>query len=72
MWRKQGDREEIVSVEKGVCITIPLGTVFQFRSFGYEPLVIVVTTMPPWPGSEEAHQVEGTWTPTVGPATCTD
>ena len=34
MWRKQGQREEIVPVEPGVCITIPLGTHFQFRALG--------------------------------------
>src|SRR3712207_6576640 len=38
MWRGQGEREEIVPVERGVCLTIPPGTHFQFRSFGYEPL----------------------------------
>ena len=31
MWRKQDEREEIVSVGPGVCITIPVGTHFQFR-----------------------------------------
>lgn len=30
MWRRQGEREEIVALERGVCITIPLGTHFQF------------------------------------------
>src|SRR5262245_18839388 len=34
MWRKQGEREEVVAVAAGVCLTIPLGTHFQFRSFG--------------------------------------
>lgn len=66
MWRKQGDLEEIVPVEGGVCLTVPLGTHFQFRSYGYEPLVVVVVTMPPWPGGDEAYQVDGHWTPTVG------
>jgi mannose-6-phosphate isomerase-like protein (cupin superfamily) len=66
MWRKQGDREEIVPVEPGVSVSIPLGTRFQFRSYGYEPLVVVVVTMPPWPGGDEAYQVEGKWPPTVG------
>ena len=65
MWRKQGDREEIVPVEAGVCVTIPLGTRFQFRSYGYEPLVVVVVTLPPWPGGDEAYQVDGKWKPTV-------
>src|SRR5215475_14201560 len=38
MWRKQEGQEEIVPLESGVCLTIPLGTHFQFRSFGYEAL----------------------------------
>ncbi len=65
MWRKQGEREEIVPVEPGVCLTIPLGTHFQFRSLGDEPLTAVAVTMPPWPGEGEAVIVEGPWPPTV-------
>jgi len=65
MWRKQGEREEIVPVEPGVCLTIPLGTHFQFRSFGDEPLTAVAVTMPPWPGEGEAVIVGGPWPPTV-------
>jgi mannose-6-phosphate isomerase-like protein (cupin superfamily) len=65
MWRKQGDREETVAVESGVCITIPLGTIFQFRAFGNEPLTMVVVTMPPWPGGDEAQIVQGKWAATV-------
>jgi len=61
MWRKQGAREEVVPVEPGVCLTIPCGTHFQFRSFGYEPLAAVGVTMPPWPGDGEAYEVVGTW-----------
>jgi hypothetical protein len=49
MWRKQGGREEVVPVGPGVCVTIPLGTHFQFRSFGDEPLAAVGVTIPPWP-----------------------
>jgi len=64
-WRKLGDQEELVSVEPGVCITIPVGTYFQFRSFGYEPLAALGVTMPPWPGEGEAYSVEGKWKPTV-------
>jgi mannose-6-phosphate isomerase-like protein (cupin superfamily) len=63
MWRKQGECEEIVPVEPGVCITIPLGTQFQFRSVGQEPLAAVAVTMPPWPGDGEAYFVEGKWPP---------
>lgn len=65
MWRRQGEREEIVPVEPGVCLTVPLGTHFQFRSFGYEALRTVGVTMPPWPGEGEATVVQGKWQPTV-------
>ena len=70
MWRKLGDQEEVVPVDPGVCITIPVGTHFQWRSFGYEPLAALGVTMPPWPGEGEATFVEGKWEPTVesGPA----
>ena len=65
MWRRQGQREEIVPVEPGVCLTIPQGTDFQFRSFGNEALAAVGVTMPPWPGEGEAIPVQGKWKPTV-------
>ena len=65
MWRKQAGREEIVPVEPGICLTIPVGTHFQFRSVGGEPLAAVGVTMPPWPGEGEAMVVQGKWTPTV-------
>ena len=66
MWRKQDDREEVATLDAGVCLTIPLGTHFQFRSFGDEPLATVVVTMPPWPGDDEARRVPGKWTSTLG------
>jgi mannose-6-phosphate isomerase-like protein (cupin superfamily) len=61
MWRKRGDHDGIVVLEAGVSLTIPLGTAFQFRSFGPEPLTMVAITMPPWPGEEEAYPAEGKW-----------
>jgi mannose-6-phosphate isomerase-like protein (cupin superfamily) len=65
MWRRQGNREEVVSLEPGVCLTIPRNTHFQFRSLGDGPLAAVGVTMPPWPGEGEASNVHGPWTPTV-------
>ena len=65
MWRKQEAREEIVTLEPGVCLTIPLGTSFQFRSTGSESLAAVAVTMPPWPGDGEAYEVVGAWPPTA-------
>ena len=65
MWRKQEAREEVVPVETGVCVTIPLGTHFQFRALGDEPLAVLAATMPPWPGDGEAVTVPGRWPPGV-------
>ena len=65
MWRKQPHHEEIIPIEPGVCLTIPLGTHFQFRAFGSKPLAAVGITMPPWPGEGEAVRVQGKWEPTV-------
>ncbi len=65
MWRKQGGREKVVTVQSGVCLTIPLGTHFQFRSTGDQPLAAIGVTMPPWPGEGEAIVVKGKWKPTV-------
>jgi mannose-6-phosphate isomerase-like protein (cupin superfamily) len=64
MWRRQGERESVVALEAGVCLTIPLGTHFQFRSLGPEPLAAVGVAMPPWPGPDEAVPVQGRWPPT--------
>ena len=61
MWRRLGEREEVVTVEAGVCISIPVGTHFQFRSLGEAPLAAVAVTLPPWPGEGEAYEVEGKW-----------
>ena len=63
MWRAGDGEEEIVEVGPGVCITIPVGTRFQFRAHGDEPLAAVAVTMPPWPGEDEAVVVEGPWQP---------
>lgn len=63
MWRKQGAREEIVILEPGVCLTIPLGTHFQFRAEDEESLAAIAVTMPPWPGEAEAVAVVGRWEP---------
>jgi mannose-6-phosphate isomerase-like protein (cupin superfamily) len=67
MWRKSGATKEIIAVEAGDCITIPVGTQFQFRSLGSEPLAAIAVTMPPWPGDGEAYAVDGEWEATVQP-----
>jgi len=66
MWRQDATREEVVLLTPGTCLTIPLGTRFQFRCIGGTPFAAVGVTMPPWPGGEEAVPVEGKWTPSLG------
>jgi mannose-6-phosphate isomerase-like protein (cupin superfamily) len=62
MWRRQGGREEVTVLEPGVCLTIPLGTAFQFRA-GPPGLRVVAATVPPWPedGEGEARPERGPW-----------
>ena len=65
MWRRADGQEEVVALEPGVCLTIPLGTRFQVRTIGVEPLAALAVTMPPWPGADEAYPVDGKWTATA-------
>ncbi|MEU8546176.1 cupin domain-containing protein [Streptomyces roseoverticillatus] len=62
MWRRQYGREEITVLEPGVCLTIPLGTTFQFRA-GPDGLCAVAVTIPPWPDGDpdEARSEAGRW-----------
>ncbi|MFJ3792735.1 cupin domain-containing protein [Kitasatospora sp. NPDC090091] len=68
LWRRQAEREETVRLHPGTVVSVPLGTVFQFRADAdaTEALRIVAVTMPPWPGDpEEARPEDGPWLPTV-------
>ncbi|WP_199739543.1 cupin domain-containing protein [Streptomyces klenkii] len=62
MWRSQDGREEVTALEPGVCLTIPLGTTFQFRA-GVQGLRVVAATVPPWPvdSPDEARFETGPW-----------
>jgi mannose-6-phosphate isomerase-like protein (cupin superfamily) len=68
MWRKNAALEEVTPICPGICLTIPLHTHFQFRCIGPEPLTAIAVTMPPWPGSQEAFEVDGMWPPVIKPA----
>lgn len=61
IWRKGNDQEGEAPLAPGVCVTIPQHTQFQFRNTGSEPLVIIITTMPPWPGEQEWVRVADHW-----------
>jgi mannose-6-phosphate isomerase-like protein (cupin superfamily) len=59
IWRKQDEPGKVVNIRPGICLTIPTGTVFQFRNIGEEPLCFIIATMPPWPGNDEVITVAG-------------
>lgn len=61
MWRRLGDEETVDNVEAGVSVAVPVGTEFQFRADGPDPLVALGATIPPWPEIEEATMIEGIW-----------
>lgn len=67
IWRRDEAEERITRLVPGVSIDIPVGTAFQYRNVGSEPLKFICITMPPWPGDHEASHLDGAWTPTVGP-----
>lgn len=61
MWRRQNEHDDVIALHAGVSLTIPLGTDFQFRNKGSQPLTFILVTMPPWPGPDEAIHVEDHW-----------
>jgi mannose-6-phosphate isomerase-like protein (cupin superfamily) len=65
IWRRQDAREEVVRMNAGSWITIPVGTAFQFRTVGEQPFRFLMCTIPPWPGPDEAYQVSGPWAASV-------
>jgi mannose-6-phosphate isomerase-like protein (cupin superfamily) len=64
LWRSLDGVEETTKVRSGMALTIPLGTVFQFRADPTTTLGAVAITMPPWPGEDEADLRTGPWEPT--------
>ena len=65
IWRRDGSGEDTTVLEAGVSVDIPVGTEFQYRCTGSEPLQFICVSMPPWPGDHEATLVDGPWTPTA-------
>jgi mannose-6-phosphate isomerase-like protein (cupin superfamily) len=61
VWRSFSDKDTVIVFRPGTSLTIPPGTYFQFRNTGAEPLCILITSMPPWPGADEAVPVAGHW-----------
>ncbi|MCC6627389.1 MAG: cupin domain-containing protein [Chloroflexi bacterium] len=61
VWRALDGVESIIAVAPGTSLTIPIGAHFQFRNPGSAPLRIIIATMPPWPGHDEAVRVADHW-----------
>jgi mannose-6-phosphate isomerase-like protein (cupin superfamily) len=65
IWRRDEKGESMTVLEPGVSIDIPVGTAFQYRCSGEQPLRFLCISMPPWPGDAEATIIEGPWTATA-------
>jgi len=65
MWRRDDTGEQTVVLDAGVSIDIPVGTAFQYRCDGPEPLRFICIAMPRWPGDQEASVLDGPWEPTA-------
>ena len=61
VWRASDAAESVVDVAPGVALSIETGCRFQFRNTGDDDLCILIVTMPPWPGGQEARRVPGRW-----------
>lgn len=61
VWRHFNGKDDIQEVCAGTSLDIPLGTAFQFKNSGEEPLQFVIVTVPPWPGDGEVTQEVGYW-----------
>ena len=61
VWRADGNGESVVDVAAGVALSIETGCRFQFRNTGDDDLCILIVTMPPWPGAQEAGPAPGRW-----------
>jgi mannose-6-phosphate isomerase-like protein (cupin superfamily) len=59
--QRETQPDEVVDLEPGVALSIPRGVAFQFRAAGARALEVVIATMPPWPGDNEAVPVDGLW-----------
>lgn len=66
VWQRREGREEIQKLRAGSCLTVPVGTPFQFRARGKSPLSAMGVTAPMGPGAGDADTVPGKWEPTGG------
>ena len=61
VWRKAAGAGGTVRMSARTSLTIPPRTAFRLRNTGAGPLCILIATMPPWPGPQEAEKAVGVW-----------
>jgi mannose-6-phosphate isomerase-like protein (cupin superfamily) len=61
IWRALNGDEEVATIRKDMCVTLPAAVSFQFRTVGSSPLEMLIGTFPRWPGPQEAIPVTGHW-----------
>jgi mannose-6-phosphate isomerase-like protein (cupin superfamily) len=59
IWRGIGSEGRIDPLAAGDSLRIPPDTAFQFRAAKEADLKILIATMPPWPGRQEAIPATG-------------
>lgn len=66
VWREGINDGLPLELEPGTAFVVPPQTAFQLRA-GESDLVVIATTMPPWPGEAEVEILEGhgPWMPTM-------
>lgn len=61
VWRARDGEQRIDAIGAGDSILIRVETSFQFRAGERQDLKLLLATMPPWPGPQEAVSVAGKW-----------
>jgi mannose-6-phosphate isomerase-like protein (cupin superfamily) len=61
VWLKRDNEQREEAITSGNWFTIPVGTQFQVRNTGSDPLCFIIVTMPPWPGEQEWRRVTDHW-----------
>jgi mannose-6-phosphate isomerase-like protein (cupin superfamily) len=61
VWHDAIDSREPFQVSPGSSVVISPGSAFQFRASEAGPLKLLIATVPPWPGKDEAEPAKTFW-----------
>jgi mannose-6-phosphate isomerase-like protein (cupin superfamily) len=64
LWRSNDAGSRTDALAPGALFTLAPQTCFQFRNDGSGEMQILITTVPPWPGAQEAEACGQYWVPT--------